>query len=495
MGSSLGEEMSEQRKLFEMPGLMQAIESLDKQIIGSSYHLDHILIQGPGGIGKSFFKQKVKEYLDSDFTDYNCAILKENQVLNWTQCFFSSKDSIIFDNLHKLDPKYYPYLNDLLEKCRVIALSRNDGSKLPDDVIDRFKIKVEIPPLYQHRADILYFIAGKWPNYTLSNSALLSLLSYHWPGNYQELDTVLQRYFSERVLPAEIDCEHKLESIYSRLCEEGIAHEDLHNAVTTCFAHIIPAADLFWPLEDLSLRNLDNSLRHLKNDQSAGIELRFERFPGEKLPRITLDEFETQWAIKSFFQLVFGPQALVQDENVFDLQPLGEKSLDYIKWALQEVGKLKVGEPHPSTSYLHTSPAWFLDNDTFAFSFFTENLDQEQITAVRQFLTACQTVCQKNIDQLPNINIAGDQQGGSAREALRELAKARVRERGEDPYKKEAGWDNLKEKIGFSRTYINTLCKEVLGGKIHKKDESNEQSDVFLFAYEIEMIHMRKHLK
>jgi len=410
--------MSDQRKLFEMPGITQAIESLEKQIIGSSYHLDHILIQGPRGIGKSFFAQKVKEYLCSDFTDYNCAILQDSQVLNWPQGFFSSKNSIILDNFHKLDPKYYPYLNHLLEKCRVIALSRNDGSKLPDDVIDRFKIKVEIPPLYQHRADILYFIAGKWPNYTLSNSVLLSLLSHHWPGNYWELDAVLQGYFSERVLPTEIDCEHKLESIYSRLCEEGIAIEDLHNAVTTCFAHIIPAADLSWPLEDLSLRHLDNSLRHLNNDQSAGIELRFDekilgflenRFGVEKPPRMTLDEFETLWAIKSFFQLVFGPWALVQNKNVFALQPLGEKSLDGIKWALQKVGKLTAGEPHPNISYLRTSSACFFDNDIFDLSIFMENLNQEQIAAVQKFLMACQAVCQKNIDHLTNINIGQPQ--------------------------------------------------------------------------------------
>ena len=81
---------------------------------------------------------------------------------------------------------------------------------------------------------------------------------------------------------------------------------------------------------------------------------------------------------------------------------------------------------------------------------------------------------------------------GSVNEALREYAKEMVREKGIDPDKKIPGWKKLKEKTGYTRPYISQLCQQVLGYGVHKRDDKDKMSDVYLYEYEIEMIRIHQ---
>jgi ABC-type transport system involved in cytochrome bd biosynthesis fused ATPase/permease subunit len=72
-------------QFFELPGIHDEIESLNRQLDASYEHLDHIAIKGPKGAGKSQFVQIAKERLwnykaeDAEFKSIDCESITQKK--------------------------------------------------------------------------------------------------------------------------------------------------------------------------------------------------------------------------------------------------------------------------------------------------------------------------------------------------------------------------------------------------------------------------------
>jgi len=78
------------------------------------------------------------------------------------------------------------------EKTSVqIVGTTNNPKNLRSDFWQRF-MPFYVPPLYERREDILYYLYEKFPDLlkTLSTQEVLWLLTYNWPGNVRELERV-----------------------------------------------------------------------------------------------------------------------------------------------------------------------------------------------------------------------------------------------------------------------------------------------------------------
>jgi len=77
-----------------------------------------------------------------------------------------------------------------------------DGGR--EDLVDRFKIIVDVPPLHERREDILWFIKEKYSKLKLDNLEVISFFAYNWPGNLRELDRILYEKSAKIDLPDKI---------------------------------------------------------------------------------------------------------------------------------------------------------------------------------------------------------------------------------------------------------------------------------------------------
>jgi len=76
-------------------------------------------------------------------------------------------------------------------KAQIVATSNADKKKFRNDFIYRFNTFF-IPPIHERRRDILYYINHINPGTirNLTKGAVLSLLSYNWPGNVREIEHI-----------------------------------------------------------------------------------------------------------------------------------------------------------------------------------------------------------------------------------------------------------------------------------------------------------------
>ena len=93
---------------------------------------------------------------------------------------------------------------------KIIATTNKKKDDFRPDFWHRF-YRVEVPPLYKRRRDILYYFREFFPELfdQLKPYEVLALLSYPWPGNVREIEQVgyllkvaQAAYLSERVKPA-----------------------------------------------------------------------------------------------------------------------------------------------------------------------------------------------------------------------------------------------------------------------------------------------------
>lgn len=221
--------MNKKEDLFPTPGLHNAIERFRLLLTASvkSKTYDHILVRGPRGTGKSYFLKIALDILkcSSPPVHLNCASISPGladselfghvkgaftDAVQTTSGFIEEAKKtglIILEEFNSLpssiqaklllfmDNFFYYGVGGRERKnaaVRIIATANEEeGTSLRNDTEDRFKISVEVPPLYLRRNDILYFIGKKYPHLELSASMLLLLYNYHWPGNTRELDRAL----------------------------------------------------------------------------------------------------------------------------------------------------------------------------------------------------------------------------------------------------------------------------------------------------------------
>ena len=414
---SKGRDMTTNKALFEMPGIKTAANILSDQLKSSSSYFDHILIKGPRGSGKSYLIQRVKDQfkLCDEIININCELLSKEQLQQWVHYERNEKRLVFLDKLEKLSPEAYKHLNGLMENVRVVAILMDNESQLPSEILENFQVIVDAPQLHKHRADILHFIAKKWPGRKISSIALIRLCAYHWPGNFRELDRAVWQWFSTGKLPKEITGEDKLHSIFISLLDSGIELTELELAINTCFACVVPLVDEMFKYRDLELKYASNA--------SYGIEVHI----GPTLcvdssllvssdqpidlasPRTVLNYCEIQLILKSFFQLVFGEFAMLHNENLYDLKPFRENSLVIIKWYQQVVNGWEVGFPCPELEGLLLSASPSFNNSYCPLPHFANQLSQKQIDAVTSFLVACENICKRNIIKSNSSNFRHDQ--------------------------------------------------------------------------------------
>ena len=190
--------------------------------------LDHILIRGPRGTGKSHFIKLFKDHPNgnSKIVQLNCAAITSNlvdsELYGYVKGAFTGamRDTpghietaktdgkvIVLEELNSLTPDSQAKLLVYLEtfnffpvggriekksKSRIIAtMNDEEDTRIRKDLEDRFKIVVNVPPLHLRREDILYFIENYSPPLLLSPAELIALLNHNWPGNVRELQKTL----------------------------------------------------------------------------------------------------------------------------------------------------------------------------------------------------------------------------------------------------------------------------------------------------------------
>ena len=242
----MGEDVTEPTELFLMPGLKPALESLERQLEISSNYLDHILIRGPRGSGKSYFVQIIKEHFGhfQEILDCDCENIPHSELTKWLQYDLNENRIIILDHLESVKKDEYQYLNGLTEKARIVAIFRDGDNSIVPEALEMFKITIDIPPLFEHRADILYFIAKKWSDRGISSENLMSLCAYRWPGNLRELDRALQQLFSTHCLPDELTRVSEFHYIFNSLLENGLNFSELVLAIDKCFSYVVCAQNI-----------------------------------------------------------------------------------------------------------------------------------------------------------------------------------------------------------------------------------------------------------
>lgn len=201
-----------------------------------------ILITGPTGVGKTLFLRIFEQLFEEEHRQE-----KIKRPVVWANCahfggrasdpnvarveLFGSKQGVIsgvgerpglvasanngvliLEEIGELPPEVQAMLLTFIEtkeyrkvgstkieksECRIVAAT-NREEELREDFRFRF-FPFYIPPLYERRVDVLYYLYWKWPELakSLSKYEVLTLFAHNWPGNVRELERVarlLRRY-------------------------------------------------------------------------------------------------------------------------------------------------------------------------------------------------------------------------------------------------------------------------------------------------------------
>ena len=196
-----------------------------------------LLIHGPTGVGKSLFSEFFicefqKETKNKDVIFVNCAAipgeLLESELFGHERGshntafvrkigFFEKIGDgvIVLEEIGEMAKHLQAKLLMVIEnkifyrlgstekipfRAQIVATSNVDKKKFRNDFMYRFNAFF-IPPIHERREDILYYI--NFFNHdiaeNLTKGAVLSLLSYNWPGNVREIEHVCNAMFENFV--------------------------------------------------------------------------------------------------------------------------------------------------------------------------------------------------------------------------------------------------------------------------------------------------------
>lgn len=199
----------------------------------NSLHGDNvpILIIGPRGVGKTLFaktfeKLHKRDHKGAKTSTVNIAAIPdtliEAELFGYTKGAFTGANSdkkgfieeapngvLILEEIGELKPevqaklltfiedhKYYRVGDSKRREAKNIQIiattnkTKGDGV-FREDFIDRF-FPFYVPPLYERRGDVLYYLAYKFPDIIqkLRPWEILTLLAHNWPGNVREIERV-----------------------------------------------------------------------------------------------------------------------------------------------------------------------------------------------------------------------------------------------------------------------------------------------------------------
>ncbi|BDD88852.1 hypothetical protein DPPLL_32170 [Desulfofustis limnaeus] len=213
-------------KFEPIPGLHGCIRRF-RSLLKVSGKFDHILIRGPRGCGKSYFlKEFIEENgLPGEVAHINCATIHpataESELFGHVQGAFTDAHKevvghiksaekhgvLLLEEINSLPLEiqakllvfmetltYYPMGSRKKEtaEVRIVATANTEPAQgIRFDVEDRFKITIDVPPLYLRRNDIFYYVGLRYPDMGFDIYDLFRLYNRHWPGNFRELERVL----------------------------------------------------------------------------------------------------------------------------------------------------------------------------------------------------------------------------------------------------------------------------------------------------------------
>lgn len=270
-----------EKELVITPGIQEDVDIFKALLDASKEKPYHILITGPRGVGKSLFLQKCIEFLklDEEKIDVrNCAAFSpgiiDSELFGHIKDAFTgaNKDKtgllkaaegagfLILEEINslpsELQAKILVYMEKFIfypvgsndkkwagNKVRIIATENFEkDTKLREDFRDRFRIQINVPPLYKRRNDILYFIAEKYPELKFTPNELFALYRYHWPGNLRELDRVL--FELKACSTSSIIEENRIHLGFNGIAERfdavGLTRKKLNKINTDLFGDILP---------------------------------------------------------------------------------------------------------------------------------------------------------------------------------------------------------------------------------------------------------------
>ena len=199
----------------------------------------NILILGESGTGKEVFAQAIHNYsrTDGPFVAVNCAAIPstliESELFGYESGTFTGADrqgragklelanggTLFLDEIGDMPLQLQPILLRVLEEKKVMRLGGSryvpvnfrlitatnkdlseqvKNGQFRQDLYYRLKVlQIDIPPLRERGSDIIelaqYFISNiaqqqQIPKPVLSDTAVLYLMNYHWPGNVRQLE-------------------------------------------------------------------------------------------------------------------------------------------------------------------------------------------------------------------------------------------------------------------------------------------------------------------
>ena len=186
-----------------------------------------LMIMGDPGVGKSLFLEVFEKlYLEDNpqktVSRVNVAAIPttliESHIFGHLKGSFTgatykrkgfveTSDLLILEEIGELPPDvqaklltfvedgYYYLVGDSTKKTakelQIIATTNKTKDAFRSDFFDRF-FPFYVPPLYERRADILYYFSWQFPDIlsTLKPIELMSMLAYNWPGNVREIEKV-----------------------------------------------------------------------------------------------------------------------------------------------------------------------------------------------------------------------------------------------------------------------------------------------------------------
>lgn len=185
-----------------------------------------IMIVGPTGVGKKLFlkifeKLFLEENKNAPVIWANCPSFGGDLNMCRSELFGHKKGSftdalddhigyvkqadggaLVLEEIGELHPQAQALLLDFIDtgifyrvgdpkpqpaSVQIIGSTNNEKNLRPDF---RFRCyPFYVPPVYQRRGDVFYYIHFKFPDLleSLTRSEALALLAYHWPGNVREI--------------------------------------------------------------------------------------------------------------------------------------------------------------------------------------------------------------------------------------------------------------------------------------------------------------------
>ncbi len=372
-------------KLIPLPGLDWE-ENRFRALLFASSAYDHVLIRGERGVGKSYFIKVFKESypdLPPNIIHLNCASiypdLADSELFGYVKGAFTGATEsragfiksaeqrgkvLILEELNSLpiaiQAKLLVYMETFTfypvggrdkqsAKLRIVAtmnFENNDTNRksIRYDLVDRFKIVANVPPINLRREDIFHLIATRYPNLVLSGGMLLGLYGKEWPGNLRDIDRILFELSAVGFSVASGYAFPKWCNYVRKKIIQISSKDNFNLANAQCFGNLLSSPKLRIVLSESPVkRTLKTSL---SPDRKVGALSQISKYP---LPRILVIDGDKELysfdarVVTTMFEIFFGKNTLTDIGHVETSEPFNGESYNYLLTLKKNSKKIATG--------------------------------------------------------------------------------------------------------------------------------------------------------